>query len=146
MPSVSMVDKGGVKSSRRTLILGAGWVGSRLATRLDSEGNSVTVTNRPGTNERMKPPYFRPVELPETVSQRREFDLDVRETWEMLPPPDQFDEVVVTFPLSTNTIDLFWHEYLSRIPNVVCYSSTAVYEVCPSFPCVHSCRLPSPHG
>ena len=41
------------------LVLGAGWVGSRLALRLHESGLGVRVTNRPGTAVGAKEPYFR---------------------------------------------------------------------------------------
>jgi len=127
---LSMADEGGGKAAGgRTLILGAGWVGSRLAKKLVAEGRTVAVTNRPGTQEKVKPLYFRPVTLPDEVTERMVFDLDSRETWESLPPPETFDSVVVTFPLSSAEVVAFWDEYLCRVPHVICYSSTSVYEV-----------------
>ena len=122
-----VADSGGGTS--RTLILGAGWVGSRLAKRLASEGHAVTVTNRPGTIDKVKPLYFRPVTLPDEVSQRIEFDINLPETWVVLPSAEEFDTVVVTFPLASERVIDFWTSYLKSIPNVLCYSSTSVYEV-----------------
>ena len=60
------------------LVLGAGWVGSRLALRLHESGLGVRVTNRPGTAVGAKEPYFQGVELPEVV-RRHEFDVTVPE-------------------------------------------------------------------
>jgi len=37
--------------------------------------------------------------------------------------------VVVTFPLVGADAEPFWDAYLSRAPNVVCYSTTSVYQV-----------------
>jgi nucleoside-diphosphate-sugar epimerase len=117
------------------LILGAGWVGSRLAQSLLSSHTSVVVSNRPGTDVQAKPPYFRPVELscdtdgvecpPVT---RLDFDLTQSPTWSNLPPPESLSAAVVTFPVTDN-VESFWDEYLSRVPHVVCYSTTSVYQV-----------------
>ena len=61
------------KSTKPVLILGAGWVGSRLAQSLENDGIPVIVTNRPGTDAQAKPPYFRPVELTCPPFQRVDF-------------------------------------------------------------------------
>lgn len=107
-------------------ILGAGWVGSRLAARLVEDGHSVCVTNRPSTAAKPKNSYFQPVELPSVP--RHEFELSQPETWGSLPPPESLRAVVVTFAC-TGSMDAFWEAYLSKVPHVICYSSTAVYRV-----------------
>ena len=69
------------------LVLGAGWVGSRLALQLQEDGCGVCVTNRPTTvDPNAKNEYFRPVPLPEAVP-RYAFDLADESTWAALPPP-----------------------------------------------------------
>jgi len=110
------------------LVLGAGWVGSRLAQSLVEDGTPVCVTNRPGTSVDAKPPYFRPVplDLPEASVLR--FDMAQSETWENLPPPESLSAAVVTFPLSSGPHG-FWDAYLDHVPNVICYSTTSVYQV-----------------
>lgn len=113
----------------RVLILGAGWVGSRLATKLSEAGCDVAVTNRPGSSEKVKPMYFRPVTMPGKVKPRVVFEINDRETWANLPPATEYDSVVVTFPLSTKNCMAFFDEYLSTVQNVVCYSSTSVYQI-----------------
>ena len=55
---------GGGGGSGQIAVLGAGWVGSRLAARLVHEGEHVCVTNRPSTAAKPKNSYFQPVELP----------------------------------------------------------------------------------
>lgn len=113
------------------LVLGAGWVGSRLALRLHERGAGVHVTNRPSTvDPDGKNEYFRPVPLPESV-QRHAFDLALDDTWAALPAPEELQAVVITFPLSMSAmpIERFWERYLRRVPSVVCYSSTSVYRV-----------------
>ena len=51
----------------KVLILGAGWMGSRVAAALRKQGGEVEVTHRPRTNLEAKDPYFRPVDLPASV-------------------------------------------------------------------------------
>ena len=121
-------DDGGAAGSKPVLVLGAGWVGSRLAQSLVEDGTPVCVTNRPGTSVDAKPPYFRPVplDLPEASVLR--FDMAQSETWENLPPPESLSAAVVTFPLSSGPHG-FWDAYLDHVPNVICYSTTSVYQV-----------------
>lgn len=117
------------RKGERFLIMGAGWVGSRLATQLAESGANVAVTNRPSSIEKTKPLYFRPVTMPSKVKPRILFEVNDKETWVNLPPPSEYDSVVVTFPLaSENCKDLF-DEYLAHVPNVMCYSSTSIYQV-----------------
>jgi len=113
----------------RVLILGAGWVGSRLATRLADAGASVAVTNRPASAEKKKPLYFRPVSMPAKVKPRVTFEINDEETWANLPPASDFDAVVVTFPLTSDKCERFYDEYLSAAGTLVCYSSTSIYQV-----------------
>jgi len=113
----------------RVLILGAGWVGSRLATRLADAGASVAVTNRPASAEKKKPLYFRPVSMPAKVKPRVTFEINDEETWANLPEAEEFDAVIVTFPLTSDKCQRFWEQYLSKVKTVVCYSSTSVYLV-----------------
>ena len=122
------------------LVLGAGWVGSRLVQVLLEQGRSVVATHRPGTVAQEKPPYFRPVEVsvpaegasesapsgPRFSSAR--FELDDRETWSNLPPASSVAAVVITFPLATAPEE-FWEAYLRDVRSVLCYSSTSVYQV-----------------
>jgi len=112
------------------LVLGAGWVGSRLAESLLEEGTSVFVTHRPRTELDKKPPYFRPISLDgrHPPATRLAFEMSEPESWANLPPPESLGAVVVTFALSAAPEE-FWEQYLGRVPNVVCYSSTSVYQV-----------------
>lgn len=109
------------------VVLGAGWVGSRLVQQLEDEGFTVHATNRHGEGGE-KPAYFRPVDLSDTV-QRHVFDITKPETWDSLPPPETVRTAVLTFPLQPSTIEPFWEAWLSRVPSVVAYSSTSVYQV-----------------
>lgn len=121
--AVGRTDEGAV------LILGAGWMGSRLAVKLHGEGRAVHATNRPGTNVYGKDPYFRAVSIPETVSQSR-FDLLAPETWGELPDAAGLSAVVLTFPLSLPMGEQFWESYLKHVRGtVLCYSSTSVYQI-----------------
>eukprot|EP00316_Scyphosphaera_apsteinii_P021286 CAMPEP_0119315438 /NCGR_PEP_ID=MMETSP1333-20130426/35849_1 /TAXON_ID=418940 /ORGANISM="Scyphosphaera apsteinii, Strain RCC1455" /LENGTH=361 /DNA_ID=CAMNT_0007320797 /DNA_START=19 /DNA_END=1104 /DNA_ORIENTATION=- len=108
------------------IVLGAGWVGSRLAARLLERGNRVRVTNRP--NLQRKVPYFQPLPLPAHMP-RHEFDLASKETWASLPPPETLKAAVLTFATTPALIEPFWEQYLQYVPQVICYSSTAVYRV-----------------
>ena len=110
------------------LVLGAGWVGSRLALRLHESGLGVRVTNRPGTAVGAKEPYFQGVELPEAV-RRHEFDVTVPESWAGLPDPASLRAVVITFPMQLASVEPFWEAFLRRVPSVVAFSSTSVYQV-----------------
>lgn len=139
-PQAPTHEQGGV------IILGAGWVGSRLAAHLAESGVDVCVTNRPPSanqppqanqppgmrrppgSSRPKPKYFRPIELPESIP-RRAFDMSNRETWTDLPPPSSLRAAVITFAAMPEECAAFWDEYLSHVPRVICYSSTAVYKV-----------------
>jgi len=120
----------GSGGGRPVLILGAGWVGSRLAQSLADQGTPVVVTHRPTTEVDKKPPYFRPLSLQPQLppDAQRAFELDDPETWANLPPPESLRAVVITFALPASP-EHFWREYLRRVPNVVCYSSTSVYQV-----------------
>jgi len=113
------------------LILGAGWVGSRLAQSLLDDDVPVIVTNRPGTKPDQKPPYFRPVDVECPPAERLEFDLNDEATWELLPPSESLGAVIVTFPMATP--DAFWDAYLGAVAEngrpVLCYSTTSVYRV-----------------
>lgn len=115
-------DHGGV------LVLGAGWVGSRLARKLSDAGLEVHATNRPSTDPMAKDEYFRPVALSGTV-QRHSFDLADPATWSSLPPPRELRAVVITFPVALPAVEVFWDEYLRHVPNVLVYSSTSVYQI-----------------
>ena len=120
------------QSKKPVLILGAGWVGSRLAQSLVESGSDVFVTNRPGTDMQSKPPYFRPVEVACPPANRIGFDLGEEATWEALPPPESIGAVIVTFSLN-KTPELFWDRYLSRVGGgsapILVYSTTSVYRV-----------------
>lgn len=109
------------------LILGAGWVGSRVAESLLQDDVDIVVTHRPGTLENEKPLYFRPVELPIPPVKRVDFDLADPETWKQLPPAEELSAVIITFPMDEPAE--FWDAYLSSVGNVLCYSSTSVYQV-----------------
>lgn len=127
----SMIEEEGGGKAEKVLILGAGWVGSRLAKKLADEGAQVGVTNRPSTREGAKPPYFRPVNMPEGVKPRVLFEMNDKETWDNLPPASDYDAVVITFPLNSANCEDFFDEYLRGVPKLVCYSSTSVYQVHP---------------
>jgi hypothetical protein len=75
---------GGGKVEGKVLILGAGWMGSRVAAALGELGEEVEVTHRPRTDIDAKGPYFRPLELPASVP-RHAFDLLAPESWDNLP-------------------------------------------------------------
>ena len=119
---------GGGEGGVKVLILGAGWMGSRVAAALRKQGGEVEVTHRPRTNLEAKDPYFRPVDLPASVP-RHEFDLLSPDSWANLPPAESLAAVVVTFPVSLPTAAQFWEEYLRDVPTVICYSSTSVYQI-----------------
>jgi len=121
-------DKHAADGNGEIMIVGAGWVGSRLATHLHDRGELVRVTNRPGIDQRHKEPYFEPVPLADDVP-RHEFDITDPTTWDSLPAPETLQAAVVTFATKTGTCELFWEQYLQYVPRVVCYSSTAVYQV-----------------
>jgi len=122
------VDLGAPGGDGAVLVLGAGWVGSRLANQLHERGYAVHASNRPSTDPSSKDEYFRPVPLPAAVS-RHAFDMGDASTWSVLPPPSQLRAVVITFPLTLPPVDEFWSQYLAHVPSVVCYSSTSVYQV-----------------
>jgi len=119
---------GGGDSGGKVLILGAGWMGSRVAAALGTHGEEVEVTHRPRTNLDAKDPYFRPVDLPASMP-RHEFDLLSPDSWANLPAPETLAAVVVTFPVSLPTAAQFWETYLRDVPTVICYSSTSVYQI-----------------
>jgi len=123
-------DGGGESPSKPVLVLGAGWVGSRMAQSIVEDGTPVYATHRPGTKADDKPPYFRPVPLGGLVPPVKmlEFDLDDPATWTNLPAAESFSAAIVTFPLSSGP-QAFWDAYLERVPNVLCYSTTSVYQV-----------------
>ena len=133
-PPLSMCEPGPEQS---VLILGAGWVGSRVAQSLMEDGVSTVVTHRPGTDVQKKPPYFRPLELidcatePRPCATRCEFDLAEPSTWEGLPAAETLAGVVVTFPMVSP--EAFWDSYLNQVAElgkpVLCYSTTSVYQV-----------------
>jgi nucleoside-diphosphate-sugar epimerase len=110
------------------LVLGAGWVGSRLASSLLEDGTPVVATHRPGTDVMQKPPYFRPVPLDLPEAALPAFDMDDPATWEALPPASSLAAAVVTFPLTAGP-EAFWEAYLKDVPTVLCYSTTSIYQV-----------------
>lgn len=113
----------------RVMVLGAGWVGSRLASSLSASGTPVCVTNRPDFSSRRKEPYFAPVQLHDPPVRRLQFDLSMPETWDNLPPPESLGAAVITFPPSLEHATAFYDAYLSRVKRVIAYSSTAVYRI-----------------
>jgi len=125
----------GEDSPQPVLVLGAGWVGSRVAQSLLDDGMPAVVTNRPGTDVSSKPPYFRPIELPAPPCSpsacRREFDLNDKSTWANLPAASEVAAAIVTFPMVTP--EPFWDAYLGDVAAagkpVLCYSTTSVYRV-----------------
>jgi hypothetical protein len=119
---------GGGGSGGKVLILGAGWMGSRVAAALGKQGQEVEVTHRPRTDLDAKDPYFRPVDLPASMP-RHEFDLLSPDSWANLPAPESLAAVVVTFPVSLPTAAQFWETYLREVPTLICYSSTSVYQI-----------------
>ena len=74
----------------KVLVLGAGWIGLRLA--LQAPDNFV-ITN--STEEKALAS-----QLPSIV-----FRLEEESTWDNLPSGDQLSGIVVTFELSTSTIE-----------------------------------------
>ena len=128
-PLLSAVEAEG-GDDKPVLVLGAGWVGSRLAESLLEYGRRVLVTHRPGFDAQAKPPYFRPVPLDLPAETVLAFDINDRSTWNALPPPEELGAVVITFSLGTaDGPQPFWEAYLGRVPNVICYSTTSVYQV-----------------
>lgn len=117
------------EGNKPVLILGAGWVGSRLARSLEADDVPVIVTNRPGTDLHAKPPYFRPVELKCPPFTRVDFDIAEPSTWEALPEPESLAAVVVTFPCLEGVAEPFWDQYLGKVSSVLCFSTTSVYQV-----------------
>lgn len=119
-------------SAAPVLILGAGWVGSRLAQSFIDDGMPVFVTNRPGTDMQTKPPYFRPVPIDCPPGVRLDFDLSDSSTWDVLPPAESLAAVVLTFSV-TEPPEAFWDSYLSKAraagAPVLVYSTTSVYQV-----------------
>lgn len=114
---------------KRVLILGGGWVGSRAANHIAQLGAEVTVTYRDLGGLSAKPAYFQPVELSAAVGRTR-FELECRESWDNLPPPEELSDVIVTFPFAEAAAALAFHErYLCRARNVVLCSSTSIYQV-----------------
>ena len=111
------------------LILGAGWVGSRLAARLSQERCArVAVTSRPDWRSRQKEAYA-PVPLNPPPVSRHAFDIDAPETWDALPEPETLGAAVLTFAATADQLRPFWERYLRKVPRTVAYSSTAVYRV-----------------
>lgn len=110
------------------IVLGAGWLGSSLAQRLHDDGVDVHVTHRPGSQPALKPPYFRPIPLSDEIP-CHSFHLAKPETWPELPPPESMRAAVLTFPLNLEHLEPFHAAWLSRVPVVLAYSSTSVYQV-----------------
>jgi nucleoside-diphosphate-sugar epimerase len=121
-------DGGSSDPDKSVLVLGAGWVGSRVAQALLDDGSSVVVTHRPGTDASLKPPYFRPIPLELPRQSQLQFDVEDTSTWEQLPPPESLSAAVLTFPMADGT-EAFWESYLSRVPYVICYSTTSIYQI-----------------
>ena len=86
----------GAGTTDPVLILGAGWVGSRLARSLSGDDIPVVITRRPSTDVDAKPPYFRPVPLELPHERVVSFELSERATWEGLPAPETLSAVVVS--------------------------------------------------
>lgn len=115
--------------SKRVLILGGGWVGSRAANYFAEQGADVTVTYRDLDGVSSKPAYFQPVELSPSIKRTR-FELECTESWANLPLPEELADVIVTFPFTDADAALAFHErYLSKAPNVIVCSSTSIYKV-----------------
>ncbi|KAJ1636555.1 hypothetical protein T492DRAFT_958645 [Pavlovales sp. CCMP2436] len=120
---------GGAEDGRRVVILGGGWVGSRVANHLADDGADVTVTSRDRADAAAKQAYYQPAELSEQVARQR-FELECRESWSNLPPIDNTCDVIVTFPFADAKAAVdFYGSYLSRARSVLVCSSTSVYEV-----------------
>lgn len=112
------------------LVLGAGWVGSRLAAHLSTERVEVSVTNRPDWDSRRKAPYFAPIPLDDFPIERHAFDIADNNTWAGLPDPSKVGAVVLTFEVKVlQDMAAFWDAYLSRVSRVIAYSTTSVYRV-----------------
>ena len=91
---------------------------------LDPKGRVISDASAVGAKE----PYFQGVELPEVV-RRHEFDVTVPESWAGLPDPASLRAVVITFPMQLASVEPFWEAFLRRVPSVVAFSSTSVYQV-----------------
>jgi nucleoside-diphosphate-sugar epimerase len=116
-------------SDRRVLILGGGWVGSRVANHFAATGAAVTVTYRNPESIAHKPSYFKPARLHPSVQQAR-FELESAESWANLPAAEGLTDVIVTFPLTDTETALAFHDhYLRAVRNVLVCSSTSVYDV-----------------
>lgn len=111
------------------LVLGAGWVGSRLAARLSDIGVEVSATNRPNWQSRRKEGYFAPAPLADRPVTRFTFDIADRSTWAGLPDPSTVGTAILTFAPSLEDASAFWDAYLGRVPRVISYSTTSVYRV-----------------
>ena len=128
LPALLLVSVGLKHKPDTHLVLGAGWVGSRLAKKLIDRNLNVAVTNRPGFENRLKEAYFEPVPLPSDTP-RIQFDINEPHTWEDLPDPQSLRSVVVTFAHTPAACEAFWERYLCHVPYVLAYSSTGVYRV-----------------
>mmetsp|Transcript_22467 Transcript_22467/g.60754 ORF Transcript_22467/g.60754 Transcript_22467/m.60754 type:complete len:439 (-) Transcript_22467:428-1744(-) len=113
----------------RVLVLGGGWVGSRVANHLAEQGAQVMVTHRDLDAVDAKKPYFKPADLPKSIP-RFQFEFERQASWVNLPDPAGISAVIVTFPITDVSLANEFHEaYLSRVPNAIVCSSTSVYEV-----------------
>ena len=55
--------------------------------------------------------------------------MTVPESWAGLPDPASLRAVVITFPMQLASVEPFWEAFLRRVPSVVAFSSTSVYQV-----------------
>lgn len=104
------------QGARWVVILGAGFVGSRLATALES--NEAARQADPALRRRV------------LATHRSDFSLQDKESWARLPPTHEVDAVVVTFPCTPlEAVKELHSEYLSKVKRVVVYGSTSRYIV-----------------
>jgi ankyrin repeat protein len=101
-----------LETNPRVLIIGAGFVGSRLAKYLETFNFTVITTRRT---------------VPEEASNCVHFDLSNLDTWKNLP--EQIDVAVVTCPLTPlDKVQEFYSAYLSKhTKHIIAYGTTSRY-------------------
>lgn len=112
------------------MVLGAGFVGSRVVKRVLSRGASLFTTL--DTNQESSAFYPRDstnvwAGWQVYASNRSQFMLSNRSSWHNLPPKP--DAVLVTFPpVPLADIKEFYEAYLCGVPKVIVYGSTSRYK------------------
>lgn len=104
----------------KTLILGGGWVGTRLC--LQNPSRHVTTSRSRGTLLRLKSLGLEAVE----------FDLAREDTWMNLPPQESVTATVITFSLSASQLPSFKKLLAERIAvdkPILCLGTTSAFQV-----------------